>query len=155
MDADVEARLSGAIQAVLQELHRVANDRGRTPDSATDIPSARTPNALMTWAHCDLGRPRTCSVRGTQLIPRGEQSVYSTEQGPLGAPIDFASAPVGRVVWALGNCSNRTALMGVVRLYDGNWMMFRQLAVTTRTSIVFETDNRWMKNRRHRAERHS
>lgn len=158
MTSEADDMLAAA-QAAMRQTRRKAAARQRRPNPAIDVAPERAAAALVLWVSQDAGASRAYRDQGALLVPQaGQLRLYCTGSGTLERPIDLSLEPTGSTIWTVANCSVQgkecTMLLGAVRLANGEWSLFRQVALRRGNGIVFETDTTWYHNRVKRAKQH-
>lgn len=149
-----------AAQAATRTTCKKAAAKQRRPNPAIDIAPDRLAALLELWASQDAGHPKAYRAKESLLVPQpGGARLYIAAGGVVERVLDLALEPTGSLVWTVVNCSVQgracTMLFGAVRLQNGEWSIFRQVAAKRGDAIVFETDQRWYHNRVKRSKQHS
>jgi hypothetical protein len=150
----------GAAQAAMSTTRRKVAARQRQPNPAIDVSPERAASALVLWASQDAVKPQAYRDQGPLLVPQASQPrLYFTAAGALERPIDLSLEPTGSMIWMVENCTvqgqKRTMLLGAVRLENGDWSLFRQIAVKHGNALIFQTDPTWYHNRVKRSKQHN
>jgi hypothetical protein len=141
-----------AAQAAVRKVCRDAAAVHRAPDPAIDVTPVKAVDALKGWVAQEAGKPGVYWAQGARLMPRpGQGHLYLLDGAAANGPIDLSQQHTGSTIWTVANCTVQgrvcTMLMGVVRLADGNWLLFRRVAVARGTTVIFEFDSTWYHNR--------